>query len=171
VSRVQPQQEAQAYVLASTQRPAGSWPRGPLQLYRDGAFVGQSTLNFGDQAQSEFFFGPDELLRVRVLPEQQDNASAGFVGSRKERRLQRRYELENGHSQAVTVELLEASPVSQHEDIRVQARFNPEPSQRNWQEQSGIQVWRLPLQPGQQQVISADYLISVPKDARVSGWR
>ena len=33
--------DAAAYLVAESARPAGVWPAGKLQLFRDGAFVGK----------------------------------------------------------------------------------------------------------------------------------
>jgi uncharacterized protein (TIGR02231 family) len=167
--RVQPQLEAQAYLLADSARPAGSWPNGNLQLFRDGAFVGQSYLALGNEERLELFFGRDEMLRVLVEPEQRDGANAGFIGSRIEQKTARAYVLENLHKLPVTVQVLEAAPLARHEDIKVQTVFNPKPTQQAWQKQPGVVAWQLPLAPAQTLRITADYLISYPKDARIGG--
>ena len=169
--RVQPQQDAQAYLLADLARPEGSWPRGSLQLFRDGSFVGESELRLASDERLELFFGRDELLRVLVEPEQRGGANAGFIGNRAEQKLTRSYVLENLHKQPVSVQVLEASPVSRHEDIRVQAVFAPKPTQDAWKKQPGVVAWLLPLAAGQSQRITADYLISYPKDVRINGLR
>jgi len=169
--RVQPQQDAQAYLLADLARPEGSWPRGSLQLFRDGSFVGESELRLASDERLELFFGRDEQLRVLVEPEQRGAANAGFIGNRAEQKLTRAYVLENLHKQPVTVQVLEASPVSRHEDIRVQNVFTPKPTQEAWKKQPGAVLWQLPMAAGQTQRLTADYLISYPKDARVEGLR
>ena len=88
-----------------------------------------------------------------------------------ERRYARAYTVENQHGFALTLQLIEAAPVSQHEDIRVETRFTPPVTQADWREQPGIQLWELPLAPGATQPFQAAYKISVPKDARVTGLR
>ncbi|MBT9494867.1 MAG: DUF4139 domain-containing protein [Paucibacter sp.] len=169
--RVQPQQEAQAYLMAELARPAGSWPNGGLQLFRDGDFVGNSQLNLGSEARLELFFGRDEMLRVKVEPEQRGGANAGFIGGRAEQRLVRAFVLENLHKTAVQLQVLEAAPVARHEDIRVQTVFSLKPSDESWKQQPGVVAWQLPLAAGQSQRITAEYLISYPKDARIGGLR
>ncbi|WP_197047225.1 DUF4139 domain-containing protein [Paucibacter sp. KBW04] len=170
-ARVQPQHEAQAYLLADAARPAGSWPTGNLQLYRDGGFVGQSVLSLGQEERLELFFGRDEMLRVTVDPEKREGANTGFIGARIERKYARAYRLENLHKSAVTVQVVEAAPLSQHEDIKVTTQFTPKPTSEAWKNQPGQILWQQTLTPGQSQRYTADYLISYPKDASISGLR
>ncbi|MCV2358621.1 DUF4139 domain-containing protein [Paucibacter sp. TC2R-5] len=169
--RVQPQQEAQAFLMAELARPAGSWPSGALQLFRDGDFVGNSHLNLASEERLELFFGRDEMLRVKVEPEQRGGANAGFIGARAEQKIGRAFVLENLHKKPVQLQVLEASPVGRHEDIRVQTVFNPKPSLEAWKKQPGVVAWELPLEAGKTLRITADYLITYPKDARISGMR
>ncbi len=169
--RVQPQQEAQAYLLAELARPAGSWPSGSLQLFRDGDFVGNSHLNMGSEERLELFFGRDDMLRVKAEPEQRGGANAGFIGVRAEQKISRAFVIENLHKTPVQLQVLEAAPVAHHEDIRVQTSFKPEPSDASWKKQPGVVAWTLPLEAGKTLRITADYLISFPKDARISGLR
>lgn len=171
MARTQPRQEAAAYLVAESVRPAGVWPAGKLQLFRDGAFVGQSRLQFGSEEKIDLFFGRDELVRVSAEPEARNAGSAGFIGSRAEHKRSNVYRVENLHQRRFTVQVLEASPVARHEDIKVQAQFDPKPSEDSWRKQPGVVAWTLELAPGQQQKFSAEYLISYPKDARISGVR
>jgi uncharacterized protein (TIGR02231 family) len=172
IARVQPQAEAAAYLVADLPRPAGSWPRGSLQLLRDGALVGSSQLNVATgEERLELPFGRDDGLRVQVEPEQKNAGNTGFIGVRAEHRYSRGYVVENRHANAVTLQLVEAAPVSQHEDIKVQAQFSPAPTTQAWRKQPGLVLWEQPLAAGQSQRFLAEYLISAPKEANVSGLR
>ena len=171
MARAQPQQEAAAYLVAQSKRPTGVWPAGKLQLFRDGAFVGQSRLQFGSDDMVDLFFGRDELIRVSAEPEARNAGSAGFIGSRAEQRRGHVYRVENMHQRRFTVQVLETSPVARHEDIKVQSQFDPKPGEDNWRKLPGVVAWTLELAPGQQQRLSAEYLISYPKDARINGLR
>jgi len=172
IARVQPQAEAAAYLVADLPRPAGSWPRGTVQLVRDGALVGSSMLNIaGSEDRLELPFGRDESLRVQVEPEQRNAGNTGFIGARAEQRYTRAWVVENRHATPVTLHLVEAAPVSQHEDIKVQAQFTPAPATQAWRKQPGLVLWEQALAAGASQRFTADYLISAPKEAQVSGLR
>ena len=170
-SRVQPQVDAAAFLVAELARPAGSWPRGKLQLYRDGLLVGESSLHFSGEQTTDWIFGRDERLRVRRLPERLEGANAGLISQRQERQVERRYELENRADRALPVLVLEASPVSRHADIRIEAQYSPEPQAHEWRDQPGIRAWRQTLAPKQTQRFDARYKLAAPADAQVSGWR
>ncbi len=173
LARVQPQSEPAAYLVADAPKPAGSWPRGPVQLLRDGALVGSSLLDIAGSAERlELPFGRDDALRVQVEPEQRNAGNTGFIGARAEHRYARAYVVENRHTAgSVTLQLVEAAPVSQHEDIKVQAQFTPAPTTQAWRQQPGLVLWQLPLAAGASQRFTADYVISAPKEAQVSGLR
>ena len=173
IARVQPQSEAAAYVVADLARPAGAWPRGAVQLVRDGALVGSSTLNVatGDE-RLELPFGRDDAVRVQIEPEQRNAGNTGFIGARAEHKYGRAWVVENRHTTgSLTLQLVEAAPVSQHEDIKVQAQFSPTPTTQAWRKQPGLVLWELPLAAGQSQRFTADYVISAPKEAQVTGLR
>lgn len=175
LTRVQPQGEAAAYLVAALARPAGDWPRGPLQLLRDGAFVGSSQLNVaGGDARLELLelpFGRDDAVRVQAEPEQRNAGNTGFIGTRAEHKYARAWVVENRHAAGITLQLIESAPVSQHEDIKVQAQFSPAPTTQAWRKQPGLVLWELPLAAGASQRFRADYLISAPKEAQVTGLR
>jgi len=173
LARVQPQSEAAAYLVADVAKPAGSWPRGAMQLVRDGALVGSSTLNIATgEERLELPFGRDDGVRVQVEPEQRNAGNTGFIGARAEHRYGRAWVVENRHTAgSVTLQFVEAAPVSQHEDIKVQAQFSPAPTTQAWRKQPGLVLWELPLAAGASQRFTADYVISAPKEAVVTGLR
>ncbi|HLO96646.1 MAG TPA: DUF4139 domain-containing protein, partial [Burkholderiaceae bacterium] len=170
-SRFRGQVDRDAFLVAELVRPAGSWPRGKLQLYRDGTLVGDAQLQFSGDAKVQWLFGRDERLRVLSLPERLDGSKAGLISKRRERQVERVYELQNRQDKPVAVVVLEASPVSQHADIRVDTQFDPAPAAGEWHEIPGIRAWRQTLPPKQTQRFTARYKLSAPADAQVTGWR
>jgi uncharacterized protein (TIGR02231 family) len=143
-----------------------------VQLLRDGALVGNSTLNVASgEERLELPFGRDDAVRVQVEPEQRNAGNTGFIGARAEHRYGRAWVVENRHTSAVTLQFIETAPVSQHEDIKVQAQFSPAPTTQAWRKQPGLVLWELPLVAGQSQRFTAEYVISAPKEAQVTGLR
>jgi uncharacterized protein (TIGR02231 family) len=169
MARTQPAVEAKAYLVAESARPAGIWPLGQVQLFRDGAFAGQNDLRMADQEQLDLFFGHDELVRVSAEPEQRHAGAAGFIGTRTERKIGRVYRIENLHQRRFAVQVLEAAPVSRHEDIKVQAQLQPKPALESWRKQPGVMAWELTMEPKAVQRLSADYVLSYPKEATIIG--
>lgn len=171
MARSNPQAEPAAYLVAESARPAGVWPAGALQLYRDGTFVGQSRLSLANLDKLDLYFGRDDMVRVTVDPEARNAATTGFIGTRAEQKIAHVYKVENLHRTPFAVQVLEASPVAQHEDIKVTSSFEPKPTVTEWRKEPGINAWEFILQPGASQSLKANYLISYPKDARLGGMR
>jgi uncharacterized protein (TIGR02231 family) len=167
VVRTSPRVEAAAYLVADLAQPEGVWPAGPLQLYRDGAFVGNGQWTAPADARLFLSFGRDELVRVQVEPERDSQGTGGFVGSRAERKVQRSYVVENRHRTPIAVQVLEAAPVSVDEQVRVVSQFNPQPADLAFEKRPGLAVWASDLDAGKTARFAADYTISYPKDARL----
>ncbi|SEL85107.1 conserved hypothetical protein [Variovorax sp. YR750] len=166
-ARTSPRVDASAFLVAELDQPAGVWPAGPMQLYRDGAFVGNGRWNAPSDARLTLSFGRDELVRVQAEPERDNQGTGGFAGSRAERKVQRAYVVENRHRTPVTVQVLEAAPVSVDEKVRVASEFSPQPAELAWNKQPGLAMWQLDLAAGQTARVTADYTIGYPKDARL----
>ena len=165
--RTTPAQDASAYLIAELAPPPGVWPAGPINLYRDGAYVGQGRFDTAQLARTGLAFGRDELIEVRVEQPGRTEGSGGFIGSRNERRVNRLFTVENRHREPVTLQVLDAAPVSEHEDVRVESRYQPTPSSQAWNQQPGTVLWEQALAAGGTQQFSAEHLISWPKDAQL----
>ncbi|CAG2156541.1 DUF4139 domain-containing protein [Cupriavidus numazuensis] len=172
LARSTPRLDRSAYLIAMVDRPEGVWPAGNMQLRRDGATVGTSSWNpaSGDQ-RIALSFGKDDLVSVSAESPRTFQRSVGLLDNRSERQYGSTYTVRSRHRNPIDIEILEAMPVSQAEDIKVTARFSPEPASRDWEHREGVIAWQQTLKPGESARFSADYLITFPKDARVSGLR
>jgi len=167
VVRTTPAQDASAYLIADIAAPPGVWPAGPLNLYRDGAYVGQGRFDPATLGRQGLAFGRDELVSVRVEPPGRVDGTGGFIGTRNERRVSRLYTVENRHREAITLQLLDAAPVAEHQDVRVESRYQPEPASKAWNDQPGTVLWEQPLAAGATQRFGAEHIITWPKDGRL----
>lgn len=165
--RTGPRLDPSAFLVAELPQPAGVWPAGPLQLYRDGSFVGSGRWNAPTDAKLTLSFGRDELVRVQAEPETDSQGTGGFAGTRAERKVQRAYVIENRHRTPIAVQVLEAAPVSVDEQVRVATQFSPQPAELAWNRQPGLAMWRFELDAGRSARVAADYTISYPKEARL----
>jgi uncharacterized protein (TIGR02231 family) len=165
--RTSPHVDASAFLLADMAPPSGVWPAGPMQLYRDGAFVGNGRWNTSDDARLTLSFGRDELVRVEAEPERDSLGTGGFIGNRVERKVQRAYLIENRHRTPITVQVLEAAPVSVDEQVHVDVRFAPQPAELAWNKQPGVAMWTVGMDAGKTVRVAADYVISHPKETRL----
>ncbi len=167
VVRTTPALDAAAYLIAELAAPPGVWPAGPVNLYRDGAYVGNSRFDAATLPRTGFAFGRDELVHVRIEQPAQTEGTGGFIGSRNERRISRLYTVDNRHREAITLQVLDAAPVAEHDDVRVDSRYQPEPQSKAWNHQPGSVMWQQPLAAGASQRFSAEHTITWPKDARL----
>jgi uncharacterized protein (TIGR02231 family) len=168
--RSYPRVDATAFLVAEMAVPSGVWPAGAMQLYRDGAFVGQGRLDTAAQTRLSLSFGRDELVRVEVEPEQDSQGTGGFVGNRAERKVQRAFVIENRHTTAVSLQVLEAAPVSVDEQVRTTVQFSPQPAELAWNKRPGVAMWTTDVAAGKSARFAADYVISYPKDVRLQEW-
>jgi uncharacterized protein (TIGR02231 family) len=167
LARTTPLADASAWLVAELAQPEGVWPRGPLQLYRDGAYVGTDTLQSASKGMLSMSFGLDELVTVRVEPQKDMRGTTGFVGSRAQRTVARAYTVQNRHTTPVSLQVLEASPVAVNEKVSVETTFTPQPQVTSWNEQPGIVMWSMSLDAGKTARFTAAYAIGYPKDARL----
>lgn len=166
-ARTYPSSETSAYMIAEMQQPEGIWPAGPLHLYRDGSYIGKDTLQIGGKLPLNLSFGRDELITVSNTPEKDARGTTGFTGSREQRTINRSFTVENRHKTAMSIQVIEASPVSIDEQVKIETQFDPKPITTSWREQSGLVLWTTELDPGKSARFTADYAISFPKDARL----
>jgi len=171
-ARSTPRMDANAYLVATVDRPQGIWPAGNMQLRRDGAVVGSTQWNpAGEDQKVTLPFGRDDLVNVVVEAPKTFQRSVGLLDNRNERQLAALYTVRNRHRDAIDVQILEATPVSQSDDIKVRSTFSPEPAKRNWERRPGVIAWEQTIPAGESARFSADYLITYPKDARITGLR
>jgi uncharacterized protein (TIGR02231 family) len=167
--RIVPRREPVALVTAEAPLPEGVWIPGEVQLYRDGAYIGATFWQAQAKPRLVLPFGRDDRVQVAVSRLKNRGGDAGWVGSRVERQVSDLYTVSSRHKVPVELLVLEASPVAVSDDIRVEAAFEPKPKVVNWEDRRGVVAWEQPLAPGQTLKFVADYTISYPKDAVVSG--
>src|SRR5882762_3873246 len=167
--RVVPRLDAAAVVTAEAERPEGVWLAGDIQLYRDGNYVGATSWNPQSSAALVLPFGRDSLVRVKVDRAKDRNGSGGLIARRNEREVSDLYTLTSHHKTPVDLLVLESSPVSTNDQIRVEAKFDPKPTDENWEERQGVVAWARAIAPNQTLKFSVAYTIGYPKDAAVAG--
>jgi len=167
--RVVPRLDAAAVVTAEAERPEGVWLAGDIQLYRDGNYVGATSWNPQTSAALVLPFGRDSLVRVKVDRAKDRNGSGGLIGQRNEREVSDLYTLTSHHKTPVELLVLESSPVSTHDQIKVEAKFDPKPTNENWEERQGVVAWTRAIAPNETLKFSVAYTIGYPKDGAVAG--
>ena len=164
-TRTAPLVQAQAWLVALLPVPEGIWPAGPVALYRDGTLVGQSRLDPAQAAQwrEGLAFGMDERVQVTAEPVRDFSASAGFAGGRTERTIERAWRVDNLHPGPITLEVLDAAPVSRNEAIRVESSYTPAPTATAWNQQPGTIAWQQELAGGASAHFGARHVLQYDK--------
>ena len=171
LTRTAPAMEEAAYLIATLQAPPGIWPAGPVTLFRDDALVGTGRLDFGNaQALAQgLSFGRDDKVVVRRLPAQNNTGSSGWGSSKTERTVVRSYAVENRHDRAIALQVLDASPTSSNEQIKVQSQFSPTPGTTRWNAQNGMIAWEQNLDARATAQFQATHQIRFPENLPIQG--
>jgi len=167
--RVVPRLDAAAVVTAEAERPEGVWLAGDIQLYRDGNYVGATSWNPQTSAALVLPFGRDSLVRVKVDRTKDRNGTRGIIGQRNEREVSDLFTLTSFHKTPVELLVLETSPVSTNDQIRVEASFDPKPTMEDWEQRQGVVAWARSIAPNETLKFSIGYAISYPRDGAVVG--
>ncbi len=165
----QPQQDTNVYLIATAPRPAGLWPRGNVQLWRDGALVDkfEDVSLIGDD-RLELSFGRDERIAIAVERPKAMRASEGFFGSQTRLAWGTVFVVTNRHPTAQKVHVIDASPVSRDTELKVESKFDPAPGETDWRHKPGVNAWTFDLAPNQAQRLSVSQALTFPKDSTVT---
>lgn len=142
---------------------------GSLQLYRDGAFVGEAeTAVFLPGADVRMPFGADERIRVAAHDEQAQSAQRGVISRQLIKETRRRFDITNYHSTAVAVEIIDRVPVSKHSDVHVEIlKGATEPSSKDIDGKAGVLMWKFIAEPQKLVSIRHFYSVQYPRDRRL----
>ncbi len=166
-----PLHELAAFVLAEAPAPAGTWPYGPLQKWRDGALIDTeedwSLENDDDVDHLAIYFGRDDRVRITVQRPAAMTAATGFFGGQTQKSWGSVFVVTNNHTTPQMVELLDMAPVSHDESVKVVSKYDPAPTVTDWQHKPGVEAWTLVLGPNQTRQVSVSHEVTFPKDTTV----
>ena len=139
---------------------------GQLQLYRDGAFVGEAdTKSFLPGAEVRMPFGADQRVRVAVHDEAAQSAQRGVISKQTIRETRRRYDITNYHPAPIAVEVVDRVPVSKHSDVKVEIlKGATEPTTKDLDGKAGVMLWKFVAAPQKAVSIRQYYSIQYPRD-------
>ncbi len=166
--RTTPRIDPAVYVLAQATRPAGVWPAGPMQAWQDGNLVGRSDWRPADGEKFEIAMGQDDLMHVDVETPASFTQARGVFGGSVERTSTAVYAIVNRHPAAVTVEMLDAAPVSRNGAITVTHKYDPAPSSTDWNKVTGVAAWNLSVPAQGTRRVSIAHSVTAPKGGVVA---
>lgn len=166
--RATPIVDEAAYLYAVYKNDAAPLLPGRASLYRDGAYLGQHTLDYvAPGEKSALPFGPMESLVVKRSVKQRLSGEEGvFTTSNKERS---RFILsaKNLGGESRTVTLFDALPYTETEEIDIDLISSLPPTERDVDGRRGALAWTFTLAPGAEKVIEFGYDISWPDGRRM----
>jgi uncharacterized protein (TIGR02231 family) len=167
VARVMPALSRSAY-LEALFRYEGEVPMqgGEMQLFRDGAFVGNASLgSLLPGADVRLPFGADERIRVLVRDEAKGSGESGLVSRQRVDEHRQRFEVTNYHSIPIAIEVIDRLPVSEDKGVRIETlKGASEPAVKDLDGRAGILLWKMTAQPRQAATIRHYYAVRYPAD-------
>jgi uncharacterized protein (TIGR02231 family) len=162
-----PQRASLAFLRAKvTNKSALSLLEGPVNVFRDGVFIGKSNLS-ATPPEGEFtlFLGPDEGVKTERELTARD-VDKNLLGNVRRTHFAYALTLRNTKSHPVRLTLQDQIPVSRAETIKVKLR-GAEPTPQV--SELGVLSWELMLRAGETRVVRFDYGVESPRDVQVFG--
>lgn len=146
---------------------------GQANLFRDGAFVGQSNLPLlRPGEETKLAFGIDDQVSVKRHVMKDERGEKGVLVN-KDNVLERHYktEIENLHSQPVEIVVYETVPVAQDERIKVEIldKVTTNGYETDTDDIKGLLSWTKELAEKDDTVIDLGWKVSWPQDLNLSG--
>ena len=167
IARVMPSESRRAH-LEATFKYERDTPieAGQLQLYRDGAFVGEApTQAFLPGAEVRMPFGVDERIKVAVRDETSKSSETGVLSKLVTRETRQRFEITSYHPAVIPVEVIDRIPVSRNADVKVEIlKGATEPTTRDLNGKAGVMLWKFDAQPQQTTTLRHYYSVRYPRD-------
>jgi len=141
---------------------------GSADLFIVQDFVGAAQVPYvAANDEAKLFFGEDGQIKVTYEQVKREKLNPGFLGNSEKLRLTYRITVQNLRKNEAKVELLDQLPVSQNDKIQVKD-ITIQPAQAKKDDQ-GILTWNLTLAPQEKKVITLEFTVEYPKDARIIG--
>lgn len=171
--QVKPQISTEAFLVAKTKL-KGEAPvlPGMVNLFRDGAFIGQHDMQMLRPGDEEILaFGVDDNVRIKRNLLKDENAESGLIS--KESVLERHFttQVQNLHKQPIEIAVLETVPVPQNERIRVEIiKDKTTPGYvSDLDNIKGLTQWTAKLEAGAKGDVALGWKVIWPKDGIING--
>lgn len=142
---------------------------GPGNTYVGGEFTGVTYLQtIAPEESTEISFGTDERVKIKRDLIRTFISSSGLFSKKEKKEFEYTTTVENLHSRAISIKIVEQIPVSQQKDIEVKVT-KIEPTGYEENKNLGSYTWTPKLQTQQKFIINMNYFVEYPKGKIVSG--
>ncbi|MEO1745194.1 MAG: mucoidy inhibitor MuiA family protein [Pseudomonadota bacterium] len=166
-----PRIDPTAYLMAAFELGGeATYLPGEVLLNRDGTYIGRGQMPLLAPGEThQLGFGNDDYVSVeRVESDRKVGETGILVSSNVERRIAE-INIINNHDFAMPVRIIDRMPVSDHEDIEVQAlRDNTIPSETDVDGQRGVIAFDYDMAAGAERQINIGYEVSWPSEMLIS---
>lgn len=142
---------------------------GPVALYRDNIYVGNGHLpliNVGEHY--ELGFGADDAVTIKRTELKRSKGTHGLIKTENTDEFHFRIIVNNHHSAALPVRILDRIPASNHEKLNVEMlKGMTEPTRIDVKDKRGVLAFEQELSAGGEIVINIHYRVSWPRDERI----
>ncbi|MEZ0260734.1 MAG: mucoidy inhibitor MuiA family protein [Alphaproteobacteria bacterium] len=170
---IKPQLSTEAYLVAKSKL-KGESPilPGQVNLFRDGAFIGQSRLPLlrpGEEQQ--LYFGVDDQVAVKRKTLKDERKEAGIIS--RDNILDRHFvtEIQNLHTKKVDIVVKETVPAPRNEKVRVE--ISKENTTTGYTEDTanikGMTVWQFPMEAKEKKELKLGWTLTWPSGTTLSG--
>ncbi|MEN0000725.1 MAG: mucoidy inhibitor MuiA family protein [Pseudomonadota bacterium] len=166
-----PRVDPTAYLVAAFELGGElSYLPGDVLLNRDGTYIGRGRMPLLAPGEThQLGFGNDDLVVVdRVERDRKQGESGILVSSNTDTRLVE-ISVENNHTFAMPVRIIDRLPVSNHDDIEIEAFDGNTPATEiDVDGQRGVLAYDLDLPVGGQDMINVGYTVTWPGDMQIT---
>ena len=171
--QVKPQISNEAYLVAHSKL-KGESPilAGPVSLFRDGAFVGQSRLPLLRPGQeSDLAFGIDDQISVKRRTLKDERGETGVIARDNTQERHFVTELQNLHKEKIKIVVLETVPVARDKQIGVEIMVKQTTPgyEKDKDNVKGLLRWEVPLKSKQKSELMLGWKVTWPKDQVIRG--
>lgn len=161
-----PLYDATGFMMAGITNDTGELilPTPYMNLYLDGRFMGQSSLNevVPAGAEADIPFGAIDGLRL-MRSVTRNEGDRGMISRSAELSEEVVLEVENLTGQSWPVKLFDRVPYSEQEELAIDWQASPRPSEQNYDNRQGVLAWAFELGAGSKQSVTLKYQLEWPE--------
>ncbi|WP_120499369.1 DUF4139 domain-containing protein [Roseovarius sp. EL26] len=165
VAQAVPLSDQTAYLMASFGNDTGELilPSNEANFYLDGRFIGRRYLDLIPAGgEADLSFGPIDGLRLTRTVLDRNEGDQGVFTRSNAFTEEVRIEVENLTGENWSLRLLDRVPYSEQEDLEIEWKATPKPTEADYDNKRGVLAWEFDLPAGQTQSISLEHSIDWP---------
>lgn len=143
---------------------------GRVAIYRDGIFVGRGVMPATPKEETvRLGFGADEKVKITRVAVRKSEGSTGIISTSKTDEREFKTTVRNGHEQTIRIQVEDQLPVSEHEDVKVEALpATTPPTHKELRDRPGVLAWVFEAKPGEVRELKLAWRVLWPKDKTIA---